>query len=82
MNNDKAISNSFNNRNDLFYVCESFTISDNTNAYKCCLYNMTTDQCDEIFPTTIPTTIPTTAIYGDIYRTHNLQENHKFFGSV
>ena len=43
---------------------------------------MTTDQCDEIFPTTIPTTIPTTAIYVEIYRTHNLQENQKFFGSV
>ena len=60
LNNDKAISNSFNNIIDLFYVCELLTIIDNINAYNFCLYNMTTDQCDEIYPTTIPMTIPTT----------------------
>ena len=47
---DKNISNTFNQRTDLFYACESLTIIDNINAYKCCEYNMTTDKCDEIIP--------------------------------
>ena len=58
--NDKNISNTFNQKNNLFYVCESLTILDNENAYKCCEYNMTTDECDELITTTIPTTFLST----------------------
>ena len=62
LNNDKTISTTFNQRTDLFYVCEILTIIDNQNAYKCCEYNMTTDKCDEIIPTTIPTTFLSTML--------------------
>ena len=58
LNNDKIISKTFNKRNDFFYVCESFTIIDNINAYNCCEYNMENEQCGEILLTTIVTTIP------------------------
>ena len=62
LDNDKTISNTFNNKIDLFYVCESLTIIDNISAYNCSEYNMTIKQYDEILPTIIPTTILTTIL--------------------
>ena len=46
--NDKTISNTFNQRTDSFYFCGSNSIIDNINAYKCCEYDMLSDQCNEV----------------------------------
>ena len=61
LKNDKIISLSFN-KSELFYVCQSLIIINNSNAYNCCEYNITTDQCEYIPPSTIITTIPTTIL--------------------
>ena len=46
--NDKILSNIFNGAINKFYVCQEEPIISNPNAYNCCTYNFTTNECNLI----------------------------------
>ena len=52
LKNDAILKDSFTNT-ELFYVCQSTNLIQNSKAFNCCEYNIEDNKCDYIPPTTI-----------------------------